>query len=202
MNQKLVALIVAHPDDETLWAGGAVLEHPAWNWFILSLTRKSDLDRSGKFYKALEIFRAKGKMADLDDGPEQYPLKEGLIGKTILKLLPPLHYDLIITHSPAGEYTRHLRHEETGNAVISLWKSGNLAAKEMWTFAYEDGGKQYFPRAIKQNTSYEVLAVKIWRKKYNIITQIYGFDKDSWEAKTTPREESFRIYNDPNSSVV
>jgi LmbE family N-acetylglucosaminyl deacetylase len=27
---KNVAIIVAHPDDETLWAGGTILNHPYW----------------------------------------------------------------------------------------------------------------------------------------------------------------------------
>ena len=25
-------MIVAHPDDETLWAGGTILKHPEWHW--------------------------------------------------------------------------------------------------------------------------------------------------------------------------
>ncbi len=56
---------------------------------------------------------------------------------------------LILTHSPYGEYTRHLRHEETGRAVISLWEEGCISATEIWMFAYEDGGKRYLPRPIK-----------------------------------------------------
>jgi LmbE family N-acetylglucosaminyl deacetylase len=31
---KSVAVIIAHPDDETLWAGGIILSHPSWLWFI------------------------------------------------------------------------------------------------------------------------------------------------------------------------
>lgn len=27
---KTVGIIVAHPDDETLWAGGTILQHPEW----------------------------------------------------------------------------------------------------------------------------------------------------------------------------
>jgi hypothetical protein len=36
-----------------------------------------------------------------------------------------------------------------------------------------------------------VLPEKIWQKKYNIITKIFGFAKNSWEAETTPKGESF-----------
>jgi len=28
LSAKTVAIIVAHPDDETLWAGGTILSHP------------------------------------------------------------------------------------------------------------------------------------------------------------------------------
>ena len=73
---KTAALIVAHPDDETLWAGGTVLQNPLCSWFIVSLCRGSDPDRSPKFYKVLKALKAEGVMGDLDDGPEQRPLDE------------------------------------------------------------------------------------------------------------------------------
>ncbi len=136
-------------------------------------------------------------MGDLDDGPEQVPLAEHRIHKTILQLLPEKHFDLIITHNPAGEYTRHCRHEETGKAVITLWHKRKLSANELWTFAYEDGGKQYLPRPIKTAMVYHALPEFIWQKKYDIITTIYGFQKDGFEAKTTPRAEAFWQFTDP-----
>ena len=117
---KTVAVIVAHPDDETLWAGGTILSQPAWSWFIATLCRASDGDRAPRFFQALKALGADGKMRDLDDGPEQKPLPDSEVQETILQLLPQEHFDLIISHSPAGEYTRHLRHEEIGKAVIML----------------------------------------------------------------------------------
>ena len=51
---KEVAIIVAHPDDETLWVGGTILIHPAWNCFIVSVCRRNDTNRAPKFYKALK----------------------------------------------------------------------------------------------------------------------------------------------------
>ena len=46
-------------------------------------------------------------MGDLDDGPEQKPLDETEVQGTIQKLLPHRHFDLVISHNPTGEYTRH-----------------------------------------------------------------------------------------------
>jgi LmbE family N-acetylglucosaminyl deacetylase len=189
------AVIVAHPDDETLWAGGTILLHPDADWTVVTMCRKSDSDRAPKFYKALEEYNAKGAMGDLDDGPEQNPLEFKLLQNTILDLVPSERFDLIITHSRWGEYTRHLRHEETAKAVFNLWNTDRLYAKHIWSFAYEDGNKKYLPRA-EHNADYPFeLPEQIWQQKYKIITDIYGFDTDSFEARTTPRREAFWCFS-------
>jgi hypothetical protein len=167
------------------------LSYPAWNWFIITLCRASDRDRAPKFFQALKVLGAEGNMGNLDDSPEQKPLAENKVQGTILQLLPRQHFDLIISHNPAGEYTGHIRHEEIGRAVITLWQAGKIAANELWTFAYEDGGKQYLPRPIKTAHIYRILPERTWQRKYGIITATYGFDKNGFEAETTPRAESF-----------
>jgi len=194
---KNVAVIVAHPDDETLWAGGTMLSHPSWNWFIVCLSRKSDKERATKFYDALKIFKAEGIMGDLDDGPDQLPLDEKVVEGAILDLLPQKHFDLIISHNPTGEYTRHLRHEEVSKAVIKLWYAGKITANELWTFAYEDGGKKYFPMPVGNANICRLLTKRIWLRKYSIMTETYGFKITSWEAETTPRSEAFWQFTDP-----
>ena len=196
-NSVEVAVIVAHPDDETLWAGGTILNHPSWQWFIVCLCRGSDKDRAPKFLRALQILGSEGIMGDLDDGPEQKPLDENELKHTILQLLPSKHFDLIISHNPNGEYTRHVRHEETGKAVIKLWHAGKISANELWTFAYEDGNKKYYPRPIKTASVCLVLTERVWLKKYSIITENYGFEKTSFAAETTPRAESFWKFTNP-----
>lgn len=199
-NSKSAAVIIAHPDDETLWAGGTILNHPYWNWFIVSLCRKSDKERASKFYKTLEILGSEGIMGDLDDGPDQNPLDENELEHTILKLLPPKHFDLIITHSPNGEYTKHLRHEETGKAVIKLWQEGKIGTQELWLFAYEDGNKKYLPKPIKNASVLFNLSEEIWQKKHKLITETYGFHKTSFEAETTPKDEAFWLFTNADEA--
>lgn len=195
--KKSIAVIVAHPDDETLWCGGTILQHPECKWFIACLCRKYDPDRAPKFKKALKTFKAKGAMGNLDDGPEQTPLDKKEVEKAILALLPKQHFDLILTHSPYGEYTRHLRHEEIGLAVIELWNDKKITSKELWIFAFEDGNKTYYPKAIKGVSIYQKLPKNIWEEKYRIITEVYGFEKTGFEAKTTPKTEAFWEFKSP-----
>jgi LmbE family N-acetylglucosaminyl deacetylase len=197
IKSKTVAVIVAHPDDETLWAGGTILSHPTWNCFVLSLCRGNDPDRVPRFYEALKILKSQGSMGDLDDGPDQVPLDKAAVEQAILSLLPPKHFDLIISHNPSGEYTRHIRHEEVGEAVINLWNSDKISASEIRLFAYEDCHKKYYPKAIENAAIYLPLTKRTWQRKFNIITKTYGFEKESWEAKTTPVAEAFWHFTHP-----
>ena len=189
---KEIAVIVAHPDDETLWAGGMILMNPGCKWTIISLCRGNDTDRAPRFFNALKVYGAGGAMGNLDDGPEQKPLLKVDIENSITSILPPINYDLIVTHSPAGEYTRHQRHEETCRAVSFLWERGKINSSQLWFFAYEDDNRTHYPEAIKNADIFIELPETIWRIKYNIITNTYGFLTNSFEALTTPKREAFR----------
>ena len=194
---KAVAVIVAHPDDETLWAGGEILRQPDCNWFILSLCRASDPDRAPKYRRVLQHLGAAGDIADLDDGPEQQPLPPNEVEETILAHLPATPFDLILTHGPHGEYTRHRRHEEVSRAVAGLWRDGRIEARAVRMFAYEDGNRTYLPRARTDAHVVCTLAKEIWQTKYEIITTLYGFGPESWEARVTPRDEAMWHFDSP-----
>ncbi len=191
------AVIVAHPDDETLWAGGTMLMHPHCRWVVGCLCRASDADRARKFRRALERLGASGQIADLEDSPDQPPLPEELVEKTVLSVLRERSFDLLLTHSPRGEYTRHLRHEETARAVLGLWESGALSLRRVWMFAYADGAGRHLPQAIRLADRAETLPQRIWDEKYRLITEVYGFGSDSFEAHAAPRTEAFWCFDSP-----
>jgi LmbE family N-acetylglucosaminyl deacetylase len=195
------AVVVAHPDDEILWGGGLILSHPAWRWWIVTLCRGSDPDRAPKFRRVLEFLGAEGEMADLDDGPGQEALDDGQLCQTVQRLLHGRRFDLVVTHGPRGEYTRHRRHEECCRAVVALWKNGRIHTDELWLFAYEDDGGARLPQVIDGADPRLALDDGVWREKRRLITGLYGFAETSWEARCTPREEGFRIFRSPPDAV-
>jgi len=194
-NIHTVCVIVAHPDDETLWAGGTILMHPKWDCKVFSLCRASDPDRAPKFQQALLRLGVSGDMADFDDSPGQIPLFESEVQQAILDYTGNCDFDLILSHGPWGEYTRHKRHEEVSKAVLTLWHNGSLSAKRMGLFAYTDDDKTHLPLP-ETDAHYKIpLPPLILKDKQNIITEIYGFTPNSWEARSTPKEEAFWIFN-------
>jgi LmbE family N-acetylglucosaminyl deacetylase len=189
--RESVAVLVAHPDDETLWAGGTLLSETSWQPFVWCACRANDADRAPKFHRVLKELGARGAMADLDDSPDQPPLADEQVEKSLLESLPTHSFDRILTHSPLGEYTRHQRHEDVARAVLRLWLRGALSAAELWLFAYDDQGGSQLPRALEQADILFELSPEVWKRKHRLITRDYGFAETSWEARATPRAEAF-----------
>jgi hypothetical protein len=45
----------------------------------------------------------------------------------------------------------------------------------------------------------DTLDGEVWLEKLRLITDVYGFGRDSWEARTTPREEGFWCFDSPRA---
>jgi LmbE family N-acetylglucosaminyl deacetylase len=193
-------VVVAHPDDETLWAGGTILRHSHWHWTIVTLCRAGDPDRAPRFRRALQALGATGHMGDLDDGPSQPPLSRTLVQETVLSLVGPGPFDLVMTHSPFGEYTRHFRHEEVGADVLRLWEAGKISASELWMFAYEDDRGKRLPRPIRDAHQVAKVPDDIFEAKLAIISGAYGFCADSFEYRAAPRTEAFWVFSSPDEA--
>jgi hypothetical protein len=165
------------------------------------LCRASDPDRAPRFREALKRYGAIGAIGDLDDGPEQTALPTEQIQTTVLELLGRTTFDLAITHGPKGEYTRHRRHEECCSAVIALWQAGRLKAKELWLFAYEDGGGAHLPRVHRDAHRKDPLSAGQWLEKRRMLEEVYGFLPNTWEIQAAPREEGFWCFATPRAAM-
>jgi hypothetical protein len=100
-------------------------------------------------------------------------------------------WDLVLTHGPNGEYTRHRRHEEVSVAMLGLWRDASIDTDQMWLFAYSDQEGAGLPEAIAGAHVKIALPEDIWREKLSIVEEVYGFSPGSWEYGVTPREEAF-----------
>lgn len=184
-------VIVAHPDDETIWMGGVMLHHPRVRWTIFSLCRSDDPDRAPKFMKAAEHYGAKGIISNLED-EDIMNIKESVpeIKKRIKNLIPDTNFDYIFTHGPRGEYG-HKRHKGVYRAVKDLLSIGTLKARSKFTFAYHLDEKKNIGAPDKKTDFTFNLSLDVLANKRRIIKAIYGFKPTSFEYKSCNEIEKF-----------
>ena len=121
MTGKRAVTIVAHPDDETLWAGGTILLNRKYNWTIFTLCRRGDPDRAPKFFRVLAWVGAEGNMGDLDDDPEQIPLP---LQELEAEILASLIQEQVLRHSRLQELTAPASLSDDFAAYFSAYIEG------------------------------------------------------------------------------
>ena len=190
---KTALVIVAHPDDETIWMGGTILKEN-FNWTIFSLCRKKDSERAKKFRRVCSFYKAKSIITDIED-EKLNPIKINDLISVINKNLKQKEFDLIFTHGKNGEYG-HPRHIELHKTIVAMNKQNILKCKSLHCFSY-GLSKKFVPKTkmqivIPKNSDMNIqLSKKQYEQKQKIINQLYGFGKKSFEYICCNKKESF-----------
>ena len=135
-------MIVAHPDDETLWGGVHLLKD---RYLVVCVTCGRNKTRYHEIKQVLEISddelialwypdKIKGKR---DDWYTYY----GSLHNELYKLITLKKWNLIVTHNPEGEYG-HFQHRMVNSNVTDIYNNLNLDT-DLYYF-----GKYYSKRAI------------------------------------------------------
>lgn len=113
-------MIVAHPDDETLWGGAELLKD---DYLVVCITCGEQRNRSNEFKKVMQISNNKYIMLGIPDktlgNRSDWKKHRSTIIKHLTKIVNHKDWDLIVTHNPDGEYG-HEHHKMTNEMVQNI----------------------------------------------------------------------------------
>lgn len=160
-------MIVAHPDDETLWAGDHIRKN---KYLIVCLTNEDNSTRKKEFMKAMELTGNYGIILNYPDNPKHiksnWKKVKGSIRKDIEYVLNYKKWSSIVTHNPDGEYG-HIQHKFTSMLVTNECAKLNNTDK---LYYFE---KFYKPKYILEKNPRETLNEQDIQMKKHLMNSIY-----------------------------
>jgi len=183
-------LVVAHPDDEVLWAGLNLLSQPGW--FVVCSTHLNDPVRSREFFSTMSfcnvtryvMFDVKDEYTDEDARADE--LYDGSLFDGTLKKLAKHSWKLVLTHNAEGEYG-HKHHAKVHRMVKKYFASPKFFKTGLRLTDREV--------EIKRNT------LLYYRKTQSICKTI--FNKKSQTLRATERDHFFceTLYVSPKREI-
>ena len=155
-------MIVAHPDDETLWGSEELLKN---KYLVICITCGTNKKREKEIEAALKISKdrlivldkpdkVRGKRSDWKHYKKQieYELKYVVKKKK---------WNTIVTHNPEGEYG-HIHHKITSNIVTKVYNKEKIGKLKYF-------GKYYSKKRINQNKFAREIPEDIYDMKIEMI---------------------------------
>jgi LmbE family N-acetylglucosaminyl deacetylase len=165
------ALVVAHPDDESLFFGGLLVACPG-NWTILcASTPRADPVRARKFFDAARALgAADARICSSTEPPAGEPMDdiEGRLGDLG-------QFDEIVTHNAVGEYG-HVQHISINRYIAARWP------ERIVTGGYGKAGEPHrivltperFGRKLDALRCYDHVSPNDGRPKWEALLDRYG----------------------------
>lgn len=137
--QKL--MIVAHPDDETLWGGSALV---GGGWFVVSVTGGRNHRRSAEFQGVMDESGCTGILLEYPDKVnlrrDDWTAVESGIRADFETILHARDWTEIVTHNPDGEYG-HQHHKLTSRYVAEACRADELFENLIYFGRYYSAGE-------------------------------------------------------------
>ena len=170
-NEKENLMIVAHPDDETIWGGAHLMKG---NYTVLCITNGNNKKRKAEFNQVMKKAGSKGMILSFPDKTngkrDNWKSCKKEIKNKIKKVIDSKDWDEIITHNPNGEYG-HIHHKMVSKFVTNLLKS-EKKTKQLIYFG------RYTKRAKKADLKKEkAISKKAYTKKLKLCTLYSSQDK-------------------------
>lgn len=150
-------MIVAHPDDETFWAGSYLEKE---DFLVICLTNGDNEVRKNEFQTAMKATNDYGIILNYPDNPNHvisnWAKEKKSIEKDISYILHYKKWKKIVTHNPDGEYG-HIHHKMTSSIVMKECVKDNMSD---YLFYFE---KYYTKEYINNHT----LAIELSSKESN-----------------------------------
>lgn len=184
-------LVVAHPDDETIFAGGLILTSSETRWTVVCCTSEND-QRKRELLCACDFLAEKsGNYVS----PEMLGFVPDCIDvSSLAKRLRTYAagYDIVLTHNPKGEYG-HNDHEQVHQCVID-----SIANPNTWVFI-SPGSTNVNQEELKSKEpggnvtvclSPEIVSLKIraFQGCHKSQAEIYGYDPNGTLRETDLRD--------------
>lgn len=136
-------MVVAHPDDETIFGGGHLLEE---KYTVVCITCgavdyrvnefKEVMNRTNDEYIMLNFTDRVNKTGPISNWNDEY----SMIKKALKDIIDGTEWDIIVTHNPNGEYG-HIHHQKTSQIISDLVDKNKLYYFGNWS-QYGSNGPQ------------------------------------------------------------
>lgn len=122
-------MIVAHPDDESIFAGNEILNN---SYYIVCITNGNNEKRKQEFEKMLDVTGNTGIMLSYPDKTngerDNWSSVKSDIEEDISNIIASREWGKIVTHNPQGEYG-HIQHKMTNSIVTKVVKQQHKEAQ-------------------------------------------------------------------------